>query len=108
MIVQNVIQIKSGITINVCASVKIEKHCVHRKNYIWNPDTYSCEKSKYVGSTIDDSMITSDKIMEETRTVPTSFDEKKFQYFTCLFINFYSIIDTIKILSKTKIFITIL
>ena len=56
---------------------KIEKHCVHRKDYIWNPATYSCENSKYVGSTIDDSVITSDEIMEETRTVPTSFDEKK-------------------------------
>ena len=62
-----------------------------------------------------------DETIEETKPIPTNFNEKKynlsnkkFQYFTCLFINYHSIIDSCyyillsdKILSKTKIFITI-
>ena len=39
LMVQNVIQIKSGITINVSASVYIKKHSVRKKGYIWNPAT---------------------------------------------------------------------
>ena len=74
--VENVIKIKSGITINVGASVKIKKHLTEKD--IWNPATCSCENGKYEGSIIDDSVITSDEIIEETKTVPTNFDEKKF------------------------------
>ena len=32
----------------------LKKHNVYKKNYIWNPATYSYENSKYVGSVIDD------------------------------------------------------
>ena len=50
--VGNVIQIKSGILINVRASVKIKKkHCVCEKDYIWNAATCSFENSKYLAST---------------------------------------------------------
>ena len=61
----------------------------------------SCLNGKYLTSIIDDdSMITCNKIIEETKAVPTNFNEKSaykthiFPYFTCLFINYYSIIDS--------------
>ena len=42
LIIENVIQIKRGITINVDVSVKIwKKHCVYEKDHIWNPATCS-------------------------------------------------------------------
>ena len=42
-----------------------------RKNYIWNRAICSCENDKYVGSVIDDQRIMCDKIIEETKTIPT-------------------------------------
>ena len=53
--VENVIQTKSGIMINVDARNK--KHWVHEKYYIWNPATCSCENGKYLASSTDDSVI---------------------------------------------------
>ena len=41
------------------------------KYYIWNPATCSCEDSKYVRSIINDSVITYDEVIEETKTVAT-------------------------------------
>ena len=75
--VENVIQIKSRITISNGASVKIKKKkkwgC--KKDYIRNHifELCSCENGKHVGSVIDDSVITCDEIIEETKTVPTNF-----------------------------------
>ena len=74
--VENVIQIKSGITIN------IDHAC--EKDYIWNPATCSSENFKYLASIIDNSVITCDEIIdaeaksydEETKTVTISFNEK--------------------------------
>ena len=51
--VENVIQIKSGITINVGASVK-RKNCVCKKDYILNPATCSYKNDKYLASIIED------------------------------------------------------
>ena len=47
------------------------------KDYIWNPATCSCENGKYLASITDDSVITWDKIIEETKTIPTNFNEEK-------------------------------
>ena len=75
--VENTIQIKSGITINVDASVKIKKkHCACEKDYIWYLVTCSCETGKYLASVIYDSVITCDEIIEETKRVTTNFNEK--------------------------------
>ena len=42
---EKVIPINSGITVNVGVSVKIKKkHRVCKKCYIWNPTAYSREK----------------------------------------------------------------
>ena len=71
--VENVAQIKYGITINISVSAKIRKKiiCVKIKKHIWNPATCTCENDKYSGSIIDNSVITCDRIIEATKTVPT-------------------------------------
>ena len=75
--VKKVIQIKSGITINVSASVKIKKkHCEHEKNYIWNPPTWNFKNGKYLTSIIDDSIIKCCKIEDAEAK---SYDETKKQ-----------------------------
>ena len=61
---ENVIQIKSGIMINVDASVKIHNIC--EKDHNQNPATCSCENGKYLASIIGDAMIKHDEIIEET------------------------------------------
>ena len=57
--------------------------------YIWNYATCSCESGKCLASIIDDSVITSDKgtksydedvearLYDETKAIPTNFNEKK-------------------------------
>ena len=47
------------------------------KSYIWNPAICSCENGEYLASIIDNSVITFDEIIEETKTIPTNFNEKK-------------------------------
>ena len=91
--VENVIQINSGITVNVGASLRVLKY------YICNPATCSCEKDKYLASIVDDSVITFNEIIdavakcyeEETRTIPTNEKNiicEKNVNFTYLFINY--------------------
>ena len=83
-----------------------------KKDFIWNPATCGCENGKYLASIIDESVITCDEIIKETKTVSTktvpietlptnlNFNEKKktckkkFLHFTHLFIDYHSIIDT--------------
>ena len=97
---KKVIRINGRITINIDVSVTNVMYV--KKYYIWNPATSS---RKYVANITDDSGITCDEIIEsyhkETKTVPTNFNEKKSTYktqnslyFTCIFINKYSIIDS--------------
>ena len=85
---ENVIQINRGITINVdCAN---KKRHVCEKDYIWNLVTCSCENGKYLASVMDDSVITWDEIIEscdeETKTIPTSFNEKKCNLYNSKFL----------------------
>ena len=85
--IENVIQIKSGVTINTGASVKVKKKkkCVWEKDYIWNPGSCSCEYGKHLASIIDDSVIRCDEIIDtvakwndgEIKTAATNFNEKK-------------------------------
>ena len=61
LIVKNVSRIKNEITISVGMSVKIQKeHRACKKICIWNPATRSCKNVKYVGSNVDDSVVTCD------------------------------------------------
>ena len=71
LIVENAIQIKSGITINVGASEKSKNILCVEKDYTWNPATCSYVNGKYLASIIDDSVITCDEIIEETKTTLT-------------------------------------
>ena len=67
---------------------------VCEKDYIWNPTTCSC---KYVASIIDDSAITCDEIVKDTKTVPTNFNEKNAACNIFFFHkNFYNIRKTFK------------
>ena len=48
LVVKNVIQIKSGILINVNVIVKIWMNIMRaEKDYTWNPATCSCKNGKY-------------------------------------------------------------
>ena len=73
LVVANVTQIKRETTINISVSVKIWKNITCAKNYIWNPATCSCENGKYVASTIDDSVVMCNEIIEETKAIPKAF-----------------------------------
>ena len=65
-----------------------KKRHVCEKDYVWNPTTCSCENGKHLASILDDSSITFDEIIEsfdedaeaksydETKIIPTNFDEK--------------------------------
>ena len=48
LMVENVVQIKNGITINNEVSPKSERTSCAKKEYIWNPATCSCENGKYL------------------------------------------------------------
>ena len=95
---------------------------VCKKYYIQNPTSCSCKNGKYLASIMDDSLIMYDEIIDaESKSYDkeTNFNEnsslqkRKFLYFTCLFINYCSIIDRCqylllsgKISSKTKTLVT--
>ena len=62
--VESVIQIKIGVKITVNMNVKIrQKTCI-------------CKNRKYLASVVDESAITCDGIIEETKTIPANFNEK--------------------------------
>ena len=62
---------------NKCRSEFKKHHICKKKDYIWDPVTCSCENGKYLASIIDDSVITCDEIIEETKTSPTNLNENK-------------------------------
>ena len=52
---------------------KCKKHHICGKDCTWNPVTFSCKNGKYLGSIIDNSVITCDEIIEvETKTFHSS------------------------------------
>ena len=125
--IENVIPVKGGITINVNASVKIQKIIVCiEKHHICNPVTSSCKSVKYLVSVIDDSVIMCHGILEKikttlTKTVPAkavatkTVSTNRFNYIllTFLLINIALLIDVSIYLyqvrkSKTKPYIAIL
>ena len=76
LMVENLIQ--SGITINVNVGVKIRKNiiCV-KKDCIWNPPTCSYKNNEYLPSVVDHSVITCEKIIEETQIFQQVLTRKK-------------------------------
>ena len=79
LIKENVTQIKSRMMIHIDASLKIRKknHRVCKKDYIFNPATYNSKNGKYLGSIINDSVITSHEITETAKAVTTETSRKK-------------------------------
>ena len=54
-----------------------KKH-ICETDYIWNPCTCNYENGKNLASIIDDDSVNKcDEIVEETKTVPKNFNEKK-------------------------------
>ena len=67
LMVKSVIQIKSGMAINIDASIKIlKKHRMCEKDYFWKPAACSCENGKYLANIIENSMIKCNELMKET------------------------------------------
>ena len=68
------------------------------KKIVLNPATYTCKNAKYLVSTIDDSAVMSDEIIEATKHFNKNYSNKKYfnkcLYFTGLLINYHSIIDS--------------
>ena len=52
-----------------------KKRYLYEKDYVQNPATCNCENGKCSGSSLNDSTIMCDEIIEET--VPTNLNEKK-------------------------------
>ena len=74
--VESVIQIKSGITINVNVSAK--KHNIWENDYIWDPVTWICENGKYLAR-LATIQCTCDEVLEETKNI-AKFLMKKMQH----------------------------
>ena len=51
----------------------LEEHYVCKKVFFWNPATSRCKNGTYLGSIIDDSVVLCDRVIEETKTIPTKF-----------------------------------
>ena len=78
LMVENLIQSKSGITINVNVGVKIRKNIIcAKKDCIWNPPTCSYKNNEYLPSVVDHSVITCEKIIEETQIFQQVLTRKK-------------------------------
>ena len=67
--VENVVQIKSWITIYI-VKIKKNKH-VCEKGHIWNSCTCTYENGKHLESLIGDAVITFDETKKTTKNVPT-------------------------------------
>ena len=76
LLVENITQIKSSVTINADVSVKIRRN-VCEKKIIWNASTCTCENGKYSGSIIRDSVVTCDKVIEVSKIIPTKANPTK-------------------------------
>ena len=76
--VENVTQIKSGITMNFNVSAKIRENimCVGEKN-CWNTSTCICENGKYLVSIIGYSVIMRDETIELIKNVPQKLLQRK-------------------------------
>ena len=93
---------------HICECKNAIKHCNCKKNYNWNLRTYICKNGKYLESIFDDSVITSDGIMNElcsesTKTMIINLNNKKA---TCKMDNCYIYIFAL-ILTAILLLITV-
>ena len=93
-----------------------KKRHICEKDYVWNPTTCNCGNGKYLASTINDSAIICDEVIDadaklnpegsndETKTIPIIFNEKKV---TCKTQNFYISLAILLIRIRLLILISI-
>ena len=104
---ENVIQINGGLITNV--DVRVKKRMYVKMIMFGILLDVAVKMEKYLASIMDDSAITCDEIIEsnaeETKTIPTSFNEKKATYKTQ---NFYVLLafllTTIELLIAVSIY----
>ena len=93
---KNVTSMSRGIMTNVDVSVK--KQIICEIDYVWNLAIRNCGNGKYLASIMDNLAIICDEVIKwydaEIKTTPTNFKILKFLCFTCIFINYYNIIDS--------------
>ena len=93
--IENVIQIKSGTTINADASAKTELNMMcAKKVHIRNPRTCTCENGRYLENIINDSVVTCDEIIDALRSELINFNDQKA---TCKMKNFYILLTVLLI-----------
>ena len=76
-----------------CECNNPKEHCVCKNGYFWNPATCGYKNGNYVGSIIGDSEAICDKNHFNKKYFNKNCSNK-FLYFTSLFINYHSIIDS--------------
>ena len=52
-----------------CECENLLKHCLCKKYYLLNRSACPCQKNEYLGSIIDDSVVTCDETIEPTKTI---------------------------------------
>ena len=62
-----------------CERNNLKEHNTYEKHYVWNPLPCSSENGKYLGSIVDNSLITCDEVIDTTKivpakTIPTNFN----------------------------------
>ena len=78
-----------------------------KKNYLWNSATCSCKNDKYLGSTIGESLVICDEIIEETKTIPTKTIPTKPSLTKCTSTNFYILLAFLLITIELLMDVTI-
>ena len=63
--------------INVGVNIKIQKHIKAKKGYFWNHAKCSCQNGKHA-RIIGNSVVAWNKIIEETKTIPTKSTSTNF------------------------------
>lgn len=85
LMMENVIPMKSGRTINVECKNRKEHH-VCKKAYIWNLATSSCKDDKYLGNFFDDSVKNCVEMIDRTKAIKQILMKTKV---TCKTKNFH-------------------
>ena len=77
-----------------------KKHDICEKYYIWNPTACSCKNGKFLANITDDSWITCNEIIKETKPVITNSNEENE---TCKTQNFYILLAFLLIITALLI-----
>ena len=76
----------------------LKEHNSWKKGYTWNPVTCSCENGKYLGSIIDNLVITCDEIKETIKSTSTKAFPTKTVPLKNTSTNFYILLASLLII----------